>query len=293
MTQAKKNILFASSWYPNAHNPFLGNFVRRQAQLLSKEHNVTVINTVPTNDLKELSVQVEKSDNLTEIVVQHPQGKSILAKRKFQKKALKRAIELIDFKPDVLMTQILLPKGWQFETLKKKFNIPWIHLEQGSYFRLSERKKWNFIQRMIIKKCEGSIDHLLASSAFVRKDMEEVFPGRKIELVPNHVDTNLFTTDSSKKKVRTQFLHISTLDPKTKDPIGIIDACKLTKDRIDESFTLCIVSDGETKELISYIERQGLKDVIEVIDFEHQVVDLLLTGWAERERVIPLVAMHE
>lgn len=264
MTQAKKNILFASSWYPNADNPFLGNFVRRQAQLLAKEHNVTVINTVPTNNLKELSVQVEKSDNLTEIIVQHPQGKSIFAKRKFQKKALKRAIELIDFKPDVLMTQILLPKGWQFETLKKKFNIPWIHLEQGSYFRLSERKNWNFIQRMIIKKCEGSIDRLLASSAFVRKDMEEVFPGRKIDLVPNHVDTNLFSPDTEKKKEQTQFLHISTLDPKTKNPIGIVDACKLTKDRTQESFKVCIVSDGETKELIRYIERQGLEDVIEV-----------------------------
>ncbi len=214
--------------------------------------------------LKEISVKVEKSDTFTEIIVLHPQGKSIFAKRKFQKKALKRAIQLIEIKPDVLMTQILLPKGWQFEILKKKFNIPWIHLEQGSYFRLSERKKWNFLQRMIIKKCEGSIDHLLAASAFVRKDMEEVFPARKIDLIPNHVDTELFVPDNSKKKEHTQFLHISTLDPKTKDPIGIIDACKLTKERIDEPFKLCIVSDGETKELTNYIERLGLQDIVEI-----------------------------
>jgi glycosyltransferase involved in cell wall biosynthesis len=188
----------------------------------------------------------------------------LFAKRKFQKKALKNAIAHVDNIPDVLMTQILLPKGWQFELLKKKFNIPWIHLEQGSYFRQTERKKWNFVQRMIIKKCKGSIDRLLASSAFVRKDMKEVFPERKIDLIPNHVDTNLFCPDDNKTKETTQFLHISTLDPKTKNPIGIIDACKLTKDRTQEAFKLCIVSDGETKELKNYIDRHGLQEIIEV-----------------------------
>lgn len=262
--QEKKNILFASSWYPNTDNPFLGNFVKRQAQLLAKVHHVTVINTVPDNKIKELSVTVEISDKLTEISAHHPQGKSIFDKRKFQKKALELAIQQIDFKPDLLLTQIILPKGWQFETLKKKFKIPWVHLEQGSYFRQSERRKWNFIQKMIVKKCERSIDKFIASSDFVRKDILDLFPGRKIDLLPNHVNTTLFCPEKSKNRDYTQFLHISTLDPRTKDPIGIIDACKLTKERSNNPFKLCIVSDGKTKELIDYIERQGLKEVVEV-----------------------------
>lgn len=260
---ASKNILFASSWYPNESDPFLGNFVRRQALLLSQTHHVAVLNTVPRSTADTISVDKRTEGNLTEIYVYHPQGESLFSKRRLQKKALNRGIKELSYKPDVLMTQIMLPKGWQFDLLMKKFNIPWIHLEQGSYFRISERKNWSFLQKMIIRKCNRSIDSLLAASDFVRKDLKEVFPERKIDLVPNHIDTDLFTPAESKiNRDLTRFLHISTLDPKTKDPLGIIDACKIVTERTEDTFELTIVSDGNTDEILNYIKTKGLENTV-------------------------------
>lgn len=265
MKTARKNILFASSWYPNDDSPFLGNFVRRQAQLLSTEHTVTVINTVPSPALKEIRIENTFDGELQEIIVHHPQGSSLISKRKQQKKALKAGIKQIENKPDVLLTQIFLPKGWQFELLKNAFDIPWIHLEQGSYFRASERKKWSVVQRVIVKKCESAINKLLASSEFIKNDLKEVFPGKNIDVLPNHVNTDLFHPRSEERQDGvTRFLHVSTLDPKTKNPLGIIDACKILSDSTSKDFELTIVSDGNTDPISEYIERLDLSEKVTV-----------------------------
>lgn len=266
MSSEKKNILFASSWYPNDDHPYLGNFVRRQAQLLATEHAVTVINTVPSPSLKEIRTEKTNEGSLQEIIVHHPQGTSLISKRKHQKKALKAGIKQLEMEPDVLLTQILLPKGWQFEILKDKFQIPWIHLEQGSYFRSSERKKWNVVQRVILKKCEKAIDRLLASSEFVKKDIQEVFPNMNIGILPNHVNTEIFKPDIDHTANEvTRFLHVSTLDPKTKNPRGIIDACKFICETTDYKFELTIISDGDTGPIEEYINQLELEKIIQVI----------------------------
>lgn len=265
MATSRKNILFASSWYPNDENPFLGNFVRRQAQLLATEHSVTVINTVPSASLKEIRIENTNEGDLQEIIVHHPKGTSLISKRKYQKKALKAGIKQIENKPDVLLTQILLPKGWQFELLKSTFDIPWIHLEQGSYFRASERKRWSVIHRVIVKKCERSIDRLLAASEFIKNDLKEVFPEKEIGLLANHVNTEIFKPgDENTENEVTKFLHVSTLDPNTKNPIGIIDACKMVSDTTDKQFELTIVSDGDVDPIKDYIKKLGLTKSIKV-----------------------------
>lgn len=266
MKTGRKNILYASSWYPNDDQPFLGNFVRRQAQLLATEHNVTVINTVPSPKLKEIRTEKTNEGDLQEIIVHHPQGTSLISKRKNQKKALKAGIKQLEMEPDVLLTQILLPKGWQFEILKDKFNIPWIHLEQGSYFRHSVRKRWNVVQRVIVKKCQHSIDRLLAASEFVKKDIQEVFPDINIGILPNHVNTEIFKPepDHARSEV-TKFLHISTLDPKTKNPTGMIDACKFIKDTTEFKFVFTIISDGDTSSIEEYIKELGLEETVLVM----------------------------
>ena len=164
MAYKSVEILYLSSWYPNKYQPFVGNFVRRQAVMLAKTHNVTVIHTVAHE--KETGINLEKvvNGNLTEYFVYHQRGKTIPAKRKMQIAALNLAMEQL-YRVDLLMTQILLPKGLQFIDAVKNFDCPWIHIEQGSYFRPEIRSKWSVLQRIIIRRTARHIDQVLAVSS--------------------------------------------------------------------------------------------------------------------------------
>jgi hypothetical protein len=82
---AKYEILILSSWYPTKEQPFLGNFVVRNAQLLSKVHNITLINTIASDSAKKLALKENNTQGYREIQVIHPRGKNIYSKKRWQK----------------------------------------------------------------------------------------------------------------------------------------------------------------------------------------------------------------
>ena len=80
----KTHILILSSWYPTPNKPFLGNFVQRQAELLAKNYQVTILNTVAVKEMKNIAIQENKSGNIHLLSALHPKGRSILSKRREQ-----------------------------------------------------------------------------------------------------------------------------------------------------------------------------------------------------------------
>lgn len=268
MINGKKHILYLSSWYPNEHQPHVGNFVKRHALLLSQDHFVTAIHTVASDLETELRVTTSEASNFREIIVYHPRGKSLFSKRSLQKKALKKATESIS-DADLLVTQILLPKGLQFADVKKQFNCPWIHIEQGSYFRPEVWKDWPITQKFIAKQSEKHIDQFFAVSDFLRKDLQPIFKNTKIDLISNHVDLEAFhPKDKSVNPDFTRFLHISTLDKNTKNPKGMFDACALLKQQRGSSFEFLVISDEETEEWKTYCEQLDISDVVSFDGFK-------------------------
>ncbi|MFT5860437.1 MAG: glycosyltransferase involved in cell wall biosynthesis [Flavobacteriaceae bacterium] len=255
------DILYLSSWYPNKYQPFVGNFVRRQAVLLAKTNNVTVIHTVAHQEESGLNIEKVVNGNLTEYFVYHQRGKTIAAKRKMQRAALNLAMEKLD-RVELIMTQILLPKGLQFIDAVKNFDCPWIHIEQGSYFRPEVRNKWSIIQKVIIRRTTRHIDQVLAVSDFLKKDMIPVFPKKEIKLISNHVDAEHFFVKPKTSNGTTQFLHVSTLDEATKNPLGIFEACKILKDSGETNFSLLVISDEPTDKWEKYCKENGISDVV-------------------------------
>ncbi len=261
MTYKPIDILYLSSWYPNKYQPFVGNFVRRQAVMLSKTHRVTVIHTIAHTEETGLNLEKVIDGNLTEYFVYHQRGKSIPAKRKLQRAALNLAMAEVG-NIDLLMTQILLPKGLQFIDAMKNFDCPWIHIEQGSYFRSEIREKWSVFQKIIIRRTGRNIDQMYAVSDFLKKDMKSVFPTKSIELISNHVDPKHFTFKPKKTNAQTKFLHISTLDEATKNPKGMFDACKLLKDQGKTNFSFLVICDGGSDKWQSYCKNIGVSDIV-------------------------------
>ena len=260
--EKKTHILIISSWYPTSEKPFLGNFVQRQAKLLSNNFKVTVLNTVSDSSVDKIEVEQNQSNDLLEITLRHPKSKSFFQKRKDQLTTFIHGLALVK-DVDLIIGNIALPKSWQFIEAKKKFNCPLLYIEHGSYFRPEKKSKWTIVEKYLLWKLKKYLTEVIAVSAFLKKDMADVFGKFDIKVIGNHVDDKLFTQSPKQDNTTTEFLHISTLDKHTKNPEGIIHACALLK-RSGFRFHLTIVSDEDMR---SCKELALAEKVFEEIDF--------------------------
>lgn len=229
----------------------MGNFVQRQAELLSSIYQVTVLFTVADPDNKELEVQVSEKGKLKEIVIYHPKGSNFFSRRREQDRAFEAGLSLIE-NVDLIHAHVVLPKGHLFVRAKKKFNCPLVIAEHGSYFRKEKRKNWSLKDKFIVSFTKKHIDKLVAVSDFLKKDMDDYFKGMEIEVIPNPIDTDLFIPGHVQPDDKIRFLHISTLDPAIKNPKGIIDAMALLIEKGYDNIELVVVSDEPYSELKEY-----------------------------------------
>lgn len=257
-----KKILVLSSWYPSPNQPHLGNFVQRQAALLAKDNDVYMIQTCPSQDVKDYSMETTITDGVKEIRIFHPIGRNFYSRRAIEKQALDMALAKLSH-IDLLWTQIILPKGWQFYYVRRTFNCKWVHFESGSYFR-STYRKWKWTEKAILKTCLRKIDSLYSVSESHRSDLAKFVGNKQINIIPNHIDCTMFGLKEKTRNDVTQFLHISTLDKQTKDPVGIFKACEILS-RNNEKFHLSIICDDDHTPWIKLIEELKLQNYVSLI----------------------------
>ena len=259
----KIHVLIISSWYPSKEKPFLGNFVQRQAKLISEKYKVTVINTISNQNFSEELIEKKSDVNFTEITITHPKSNSLFQKRKEQRNAFKKGLELVE-DVDIVLGSIALPKAWQFILAKKKFDCSLLYIEQGSYFRPEKKKQWSIIDKLLIRSLKRNVDLVIPVSEFLKKDMLDVFKGCEFKVIGNHVDTELFSSSKKKSEEITSFLHISTLDSNTKNPEGIIDACELLS-KARKKFKLTIVCDESLSKWKKIVAKKKIENFIEFV----------------------------
>ncbi|MEJ6777554.1 MAG: glycosyltransferase [Crocinitomicaceae bacterium] len=285
---AKREILILSSWYPTKEQPFLGNFVVRNAQLLSEAHNITLVNTIPSDSATELSLKENNTQGYREIQVTHPRGGNLYSKKRWQKKALKRTfLETDNF--DLIIGHVLLPKALQFVVTKNNFNAPLILIEHGSYYRPEFRHKWNRLHEFILQYTRKHFNEVVAVSPFLKQDMKADFPQHEINVIGNHIDTEMFSPGKEKSNSHTAFLHISTLDPSTKNPQGIIDACELLK-QTENNFHLTIICDEDYSAWQKEVVSKGLS---EHISFEGPIAPQHLVSFYQKADAFVLNSSYE
>jgi len=263
MAVEKKNVLILSSWYPTPQNPFLGNFVQRQAQLLNETYNVVVINIYADNNLHKTTIFESEDNGFREILIAHKETSNPLKRRLLQKNALHKAFRIIS-KIDLIIGNIILPKGWQFSLAKKHYNAPLIYVEHGSYFRPSILQKWSLKNKISVRRTIKNVDAIVAVSDFLKKDLANFYQNKSIEVIGNSIDCELFNIASKKSNELFEFIHVSTLDPNTKNPSGLIDACEMLKND-GLSFHMTIVSDEPTSKWQAYVNNLELSDFISFV----------------------------
>lgn len=261
LTQKKQHILILSSWYPTKDALFVGNFVQRQAELLATEYQVAVLHTKSDSSIKTIEISETIKGNLREIIIYHPKGENLIQKFLNQKKAFHLGLQKIE-NITLIHGHVLLSKGLQFIQAKKRFNCPLFVTEHASYYRKEIREKRSFLDKIILKKVNKHIDKLFAVSEFLKNDLQLDFPSKKIEILPNHIATKVFSPTQFSRDTKTQFLHISTLDEQVKNPKGILDACLLLIKGGQSNFHLTIISDEPTEKWEKYASTNNLSEYI-------------------------------
>lgn len=257
MRSDRKHILILSSWYPTPEQPFLGNFVQRQAVLLSEHCRVTVLHTVPEEHRSERELIVRTNGHLKEIFIYHPKGSHFLSRRNNRLKALSEGLRAIDH-PDLIHGHVLIPGGYLFVKAKEFFKCPLIVTEHASYYRPGRKEKLSLKEKYVLQIVRKHADRLISVSEFLRKDMQSLFGDRTIQVIGNPVNTELFRPLEIRRKEPSYFLHISTLDPALKNVDGILEAVSLLVQKGYEEVQLLIISDEPYEEWIEKVNRMGL-----------------------------------
>lgn len=262
MPNQAPHILILSSWYPSEKHPFLGNFVERQAQLLGTKYRITVINTICSDAISKNELATSQKGNITEITATYPNG-STLSRFGDRSRVFSEALkQLTDI--DLIIGHVILPHGWLFLRALRALRSPFIWVEHGSYFRTDKKRRWWARERLLRRRVVAGSKAIVAVSETLKKDMERLIHGKDIQVIGNHVDEVLFTHQTKEDTAVKRFLHVSTLDKNTKNPIGIIDACALLKEQ-NLPFEMTIVSDEDHTELKKYAIELGLENTVSFI----------------------------
>lgn len=229
-------ILFLASWYPNRTNPFLGNFVQRHAEAISAKHEVFVVSAFP---YKEPLVQRVQKANLTEITVYYrnelPFLSYLWAMRKGIKETLTKTSEF-----DLCHVNVAWPAGIIALYLK----IPFVVTEHFSGYVPMRNHHWPIMSKSLTRKILERAQYVLPVSGFLQRAMKRFAPEARYKSIPNVVNEKLFNYSEPPKDGKFTFLHISTLENKSKNIRGLLEAVNMVAKKGRRDFRLLIGGDG-------------------------------------------------
>lgn len=231
--------------------------MERFAQLLSAEYEVSVIHTRGDASCTKIEEDIREENGVRTVRIYHPVHKNRFWHWFTQRKALNRALDLVE-DVDLVFAHVILPRGLQFIQAKKFYHCPLIVMEHASYYRQEARKHLSRLQRTIIKRTSVHINELLACSDFLKNDMKHVFPTTRTTVLHNFVDTQLFSIAENKPDSSSNFLHVSTLDEQVKDPHLLLEAVKHCVQNGYPQVHMTIISDQPTRKWEEKAAKMGI-----------------------------------
>jgi glycosyltransferase involved in cell wall biosynthesis len=260
MSQHRRHILIMSSWYPNRLDQFVGNFVQRFAELLARDHDVSVIHTLGDRSNKSLEIVDQKENGVRVVRAYHPVSKNKIRHWWNQRKALRACFSLIE-DIDLIFAHVLLPRGYQFTAAKKYYHRDLIVLEHASYYRPEVSKRISSLNKQMMKRVSRHVEQFCAVSELLANDMKNVLPTVKPVIVPNFVDAELFHPASQAAEHRRRFLHISTLDSMTKNPELLFEGFYAAY-QSNKHISLTVISDQNTNQWQNWADVHGLSNAV-------------------------------
>lgn len=224
MQDKKRNILFISSWYPHAHKPLNGIFVKRHAEACVMKGDVTVI-FICSGEVDLLEESVEDGIYTIRGYYKSSRLKAVKLLRCFLlwRKAFLR-YKKKKGKPSVMHINVVYPVAVAGLLLHFIYHIPYIITEHWTGYFPEDGRYKGVLMKTVTRMAVARASAVVTVSEKLSKMMQSLRLKNKYFVIPNVVDTEQFTTESSidKQNSGVQFIHISSLDDAQKNVSGII-----------------------------------------------------------------------
>lgn len=242
------HILFLPSWYPSKEHATIGNFVQRHAHTVALLHKVTVVAAFESDTN---SIDVLEDGNLMEIRVYFKKKLPLFSYQRAMMKGVEKAKQLRGTF-DVSHVHVAYPAG----IIALQLGMPYVVTEHFSGYHKQSNYKWGVGRKRITKRILNGAKKILPVSNHLGRAITKFGSNTPYQLVSNVVNTNTFYPVDSKPEVFT-FLHVSTLEERSKNITGILRGFK-TLQESGKNFKLIIGGDGNIDELKQKIKTAGL-----------------------------------
>jgi glycosyltransferase involved in cell wall biosynthesis len=226
----RKKILWLASWYPNKYDRFDGDFIQRHAKAAALFDDIHVIFVKQSAGQLHAETESNISEGLSEQILYLPKHTTSFGKIQNYlqwKRHFKKVIEDY-FKgglPHLVHVHVPWKAGLIALWLKKKHRLPFIVTEHwGIYNNIADDNihTKSFFQKRLLKKIFKEAKSFISVSKFLGEGVNKTLLKKPFTVVPNVVDTTLFSADAGKYR-RFTFLHVSNMVP-LKNVEGIIHA---------------------------------------------------------------------
>jgi len=267
---ANLHVLILPSWYPTHDCPIRGVFFRQQALALYKTGIKVGIIYPHFRGLRELSFSAFADNHFqTNVIIDkgiptyYYHGWNVPRLRlepllwKWQSKKLFNLYTAKYGTPDLIHAHSILWGGVSALEIAQSENIPYMITEHASNYVQDIVYSW---QKPYIRKAINNAAVVLAVSKTLADKLMKYSDGKRIEVLPNMVDTGFFVFPPVPRKVSPfRFLSVARLKPKKGIDL-LIKAFARAFSQENDVF-LDIGGDGEQRaELESLVKNLGLND---------------------------------
>ena len=295
------NILIISCWYPSDEAPAQGMFVHEHAKAMAAAGmrvRVLHINTYPSRDFYRRDVYSEVRDGITVYHVQiHSRfNKALLLMRNHLENRLASAMDTIleEFSPDLLHAHVVFQAGILARRMSRMFGMPYVITEHWS--GLDWFSKAFYMPVRQARRAYRDAAGVSAVSGFLAGSMREYMRvTRDIEIIPNVVDTDLFTlaladddmqvesdTAAARESKKTVHMLCVTSFGKgrkvTKRPDLLVAALALMPDEEKKNYHITIAGTGE-----------GLEAFKKLVDENNLSSRVVVAGFTPSEKLAEMM----
>ena len=251
--------LHLPSWFPSEKMPFSGNFIEKHIAAIAMHRKCVTLRVVRGE-----KIQKHENENENNILIEFfiDNKTSFLGKIRmkcfewyYYRKGMKQ-IEKQYGKPELIHLHVALPMGRFAVKWSKKWKIPLVLSEHWSIYNPANRALITPAQQRNFNNIYDTISGITTVSQNLLNNIKELFPVKISSVIPNVVDTKLFIpqhTHNSPKKI----LHVSTLDDRAKNILGILEGIKLLRKK-REDFVLEIVHEFRNIKAEEYVKEHHL-----------------------------------
>ncbi len=257
--KGSKHILFISSWYPHPHDPTHGIFNRHFAEAAALRHRVSVLHVLSDSLIEQdLKIESQTIDGIFTIWVHYKKVKLAIPflaqwlKRKRMLNAYDAGYNLLIKqmpRPDLIQLNVAMPAGIGVLHLAHKHNLPFVMNEGWTGYMSSDGSYRGLLLKWLTGKIVAAAKMIMPVSESLAQAMKSKGLTGNYRIVPNVVNTERFRIPETRQNQPFKLLHISTLDQRQKNVVGIIRAFERAL-ASNPAMQLTLVGDGADRQLL-------------------------------------------